>query len=288
VTGVVDSHTHLLPGRLARAIRAYFDEHLTADLAYPLDDRTVLDRHRADGIEAVWTLPYAHRPAMADELNRSVRELAAALADHPVEVVAGCTVHVADHDPAAIVGRAIDAGARVVKLHCSVGRYEADDPRLDPVFAVAAERAVPVVVHLGHATSGHTEAHELTPVERVATRHPGCPVIIAHCGHRAHRRALDLVAGHPNVHADLTPVVADPVPLAAADASAHHDRLLFGTDAPNTAVPACDLLARVRSWSLAPDEEAAILGGNARRLVAVGRRSAPVAGCDGDRPRGTA
>lgn len=271
MTAIVDSHTHLLPERLAQAIRAFFDRHMPPGLAYPADNRTVLDRHHADGIEAVWTLPYAHKPGMADGLNAQVLALARALADHPVEVVAGCTAHVGDDDPGGILARAVDAGARVAKLHCSVGDFDADDERLDPVWALAARRSLPVVVHLGHAVSGHTEHDELEPVAVVARRHPECPIIIAHAGHRAHRRALELLEQHPNLHADLTPVVVDPVPVEADQALDHHQRLLFGSDAPNTAIPAGALLARVRDWALPARAEADILGGNARRLVAAVR-----------------
>lgn len=268
MTAVVDSHTHLLPERLAQAIRVFFDRHMPPGLAYPADNRAVLDRHLADGIDSVWTLPYAHKPHMADELNADMLALARDLADHPVQVVVGCTAHVGDDDPGGIVDRAVDAGARVAKLHCSVGDFEADDPRLDSFWAVAARRSVPVVVHLGHAVSGHTDSAELKPVAAVARRHPECPIVIAHTGHRAHVRALELLEQHPNLHADLTPVVVDPVPVEADRARGHSGRLLFGTDAPNTAIPAAALLERVRAWHLPPEAEAAILGGNARRLVA--------------------
>jgi uncharacterized protein len=265
--GIVDSHTHLLPDRLAQAIRRFFDQHMPGGLQYPLDHRTILDRHAADGVTAVWTLPYAHKPGMAIELNQAMLDLGRRLEDHPVGVVVGCTVHPADQDPGGVVAAAADAGARVCKLHCSVGDFQADDPRLRPVWDAAAERSMPVVVHAGHAVSGHTEADELAPIDRVAARHPDCVVIIAHAGHRASAAALALLDRHPNLYADLTPVVAEPVPLRPADVVARADRLLFGSDAPNTAVTAGALLAHVRSWQLPADVEAAILGGNARRLV---------------------
>lgn len=270
VRGVVDSHTHLLPDRLARAIRRFFDDHMPGDLQYPIDPRTVLDRHAADGITSVWTLPYAHKPGMAVELNAAVVRLGRDLADHVVEVVVGCTAHAGDDDPGGTVEAAADDGARVCKLHCSVGDFEADDPRLDPLYQAAARRAMPVVIHLGHAVSGHTEADELRPVDAVASRHPECAVIVAHAGHRAHLAALELLDRHPNLYADLTPVVDEPVPLTADDVLVRSDRFLFGSDAPNTAIAAGAMLERVRSWRLPPPAEAAVLGGNARRLLAGG------------------
>lgn len=265
---VVDSHTHLLPERLGQAIRRFFDQHMPGGLQYPLDHRTVLDRHAADGIGTVWTLPYAHKPDMAVDLNSAMVHLGRDLADHPVEVVVGCTAHVGDDDPGGLVVAAAEAGARICKLHCSVGDFEADDRRLDPVYEAATRLGLPVVIHLGHAVSGHTEAEELAPVDRVAERHPGCTLIIAHAGHRAHHVALSLLDRHPNLYADLTPVVDEPVPVTGAEVLARPDRFLFGSDAPNTAIDAGSLLTRVRSWGLPADVEAAVLGGNARRLLA--------------------
>ena len=57
-----------------------------------------------------------------------------------------------------------DLGLRVLKLHCSVGDFAADDRRLDPVWEYVSAVALPVVLHAGHAPDGHTEAAELAPV----------------------------------------------------------------------------------------------------------------------------
>ena len=35
--GIVDSHVHLLPGRLAQKVRAFFEMGGPVDFAYPLD-----------------------------------------------------------------------------------------------------------------------------------------------------------------------------------------------------------------------------------------------------------
>jgi predicted TIM-barrel fold metal-dependent hydrolase len=186
----------------------------------------------------------------------------------PVQVVGGATVHPADDDPAGLVVDAVDRlGLGVLKLHCSVGSFDVDECRLDPVFAVAAERRLPVVVHLGDHVSGYTEVHELTALDRVAARHPEVPIVLAHCGHHAAATALAVLDAHPCVHADLTPVGNSPVELAAADIAPRSGRFLFGSDAPNTPFPVGDSLARVRALGLSAEVEAAVLGGNAERLT---------------------
>jgi predicted TIM-barrel fold metal-dependent hydrolase len=264
---IVDCHTHLLPDRLASAIRRFFTEHGTEDFRYPLDHRTVLDRHHVDGISMVWNLPYAHKAGMARELNASMLAVTESLADHPVDVVPGCTVHPDDTDPAADFRDALDAGARVLKLHCSVGNYQPDDPRLGAVLDAAGERGVPIVIHAGHGHDGFTAADELAPIGRAAEQHRSTTLILGHFGHHAFEEAVVLLGEHPNLVADLTPVVYSAVPVTAEIADRHADRILFGTDAPNTGFAASELLGLLRSTGAADATVEAICSGNARRLI---------------------
>jgi predicted TIM-barrel fold metal-dependent hydrolase len=263
---VVDAHVHLLPGRLAEKVRAFFGEHLAERLAYPLDHGEVLDRLAADGVQAVWSLPYAHKAGVADGLNASMADVARTAT--AVRVIGGATVHPDDEDPVTTFRRATEElGLRVLKLHCSVGDYRPDDPRLDGVWERAAELGVPVVVHAGHDVSGRTEAAELAPVGVVASRHPDARIVIAHCGHRAVDAALDLVERHPHVYADLTPVVDEPVRVPAERLASVAPKLLFGSDAPNTAIEVGDGLTAVRDLLLSDEVKAGILGGTATRLL---------------------
>ena len=45
--------------------------------------------------------------------------------------------------------RCLDAGARGIKLHPRAQRFDAADDRLGPVFALAEERRVPILIHGG-------------------------------------------------------------------------------------------------------------------------------------------
>ncbi len=271
---IVDAHVHLHPDRLAAKVRAFMqrprpDGTPRLPMAYGIDPDEVLTAMAADGVERVWSFSYAHKPGIAVGLNEASAELAAATRTGPLPVMGGGTVHPADDDPGAIVEDAVDRlGLGVLKLHCSVGAFDVDDRRLGPVFAVAAERRLPVVIHLGHAVDGRTEVGELAAFDRVAAAHPDAVLILAHSGHEAAHEALAVIDAHPCVHADLTPVASSPVDLAAADIAARPDRFLFGSDAPNTPFGVGESLARVRALGLPPATEAAVLGGNAERLAA--------------------
>lgn len=265
--GIVDSHVHILPEPLASKIRAFFEAHLPGPLVYDTEPRSIVEQLASAGVTSAWTLPYAHRPGIADDLNRAMVALVAELADGPVELIAGLTVHPADADPARTVSHAIgDLGSKVLKLHCSVGDFSLTDPRLAGVWEVAAASRLPVVLHLGRNVSGRTAARDLAGLSRVADAHPSVPLIVAHCGHPATDEVLDLMRRHPNLYADLTPVVVEPVLLEVESVEELHTRILLGTDAPSTGLDASDVISAVVSrYSAAA--AAAIMGANARRLL---------------------
>lgn len=268
---IVDSHVHLLPGRLGEAVRRFFDEFLPGVLVYPNDHAATLEALAGAGVSEVWNLPYAHKPHVGAGLNEASAELAAAPPYPGVRIVGGATVHPGDDDPERVVGTAIDElGLGVLKLHCSVGDFDADHPRLAAMWRLVERRALPAVIHVGHDITGQTHEGELGPLERIARRHPGAPLIIAHSAHPATAEALELIAGHPNVHGDLTPVVADPVAVTDEHLEAHSDKFLLGTDAPNVGVTAEACLERLAG--LSTEARTAITGGNAHRLLSIGGR----------------
>ena len=169
---MVDAHVHLLPTRLQAAIRGFFDRYGidSGRFAYPADHGDVCDRLAAEGVSEVWSLPYARRPGSAAGLNKSMAGLVAARRGGPVQVTGGCTVHPGDDQPLTIVRSAVeDMGLRVLKLHCSVGDFTPDDPRLGPVWEYSAEVALPVVLHAGHAADGHTDDHASRSDRRLPT-----------------------------------------------------------------------------------------------------------------------
>ncbi len=263
----VDSHTHLFPDGLARAIRQFFTDHIGDRLIHPIEPLAVLDALAADGVGEIWNLPYVRLPGRARALNDAMLEVAAGLSSHDVRIVTGCTAHPGDPDPGGEIERSADAGASVVKLHCSVGDFEADDRRLDAVYAVAGDRGLPVVVHAGHGVSGHTEPDELAPVVNAAGRHPSTVIVLAHLGHRAAVRAAGLVAVTPNLWADLTPVLDELPELRLDVIRPITDRLLLGSDAPNTGRLPSEIVTALVDLGLDAPEIDAITSGNARRLV---------------------
>jgi uncharacterized protein len=268
---IVDSHVHLLPERLAAKIRKFFVDRGSPRLLYPYAPGAAREALVAAGVGRCWSLPYAHRGGVAASLNRWMAETFAG----DSFVVPGATVH-PDDDVADIVAEVCNTlGLPVFKLHCSVGRFSADDRRLDPLWRRVSATGSPVVVHPGSAHEGTATGEEVDAVARTASRWPDARIIVAHFGTPATARTLELLSRTRFVYADLTPVVADPVSLLPSAIAGLESRILFGSDTPTVAVSIEDSIARIRDWRLSPADEEAVLGGNADRLLGSSRPAVP-------------
>ena len=258
----VDAHVHAFPDRLALAVRERLDRdgRLAGSPLLPAVAQSVRD----NGFDAAWILPYAHRAGVAESVN----EWSAAEVASVPWLVAGATFHPADPDFDRLVERALgELRLRVVKLHCAVGQFSPADPRLAPLWQAASSLGVPVVVHAGQVSPGDTSAGELQELEPVLAAHPGLRVVLAHAGHPATAAAVELMARHTNLYADLTPVWDRPVELVTEDIGRFPGRFLFGSDAPNNPVAAKGQRARLEEMGLATAELAMVLGGTAMALT---------------------
>jgi uncharacterized protein len=72
--------------------------------------------------------------------------------------------------------RCLDKGARGIKLHPRAQGFLPDDPRLEPVFGLAAERSVPILIHGGRGLPPIADS-----LARLVDRH-NVTLIIAHAG----------------------------------------------------------------------------------------------------------
>jgi uncharacterized protein len=73
--------------------------------------------------------------------------------------------------------RCLDAGARGIKLHPRAQRFDATDGRLAPVFELAGERRVPILIHGGRGLPPIADG-----LARLVEANPDVTLIIAHAG----------------------------------------------------------------------------------------------------------
>jgi len=134
------------------------------------------------------------------------------------------------HARAEIV-RGLDAGMIGIKLAAS---RRADDPLLDPIAELAAERRIPVLQHIWqHRRRDWTgqEASDALELCVLAGRHPSVVFILAHIGGGGDwLHSLHAVRDVANIYVDLSGSGVDGGMLEACVASVGASRLLWGSD----------------------------------------------------------
>jgi uncharacterized protein len=159
--------------------------------------------------------------------------------------------------------RALDAGARGIKLHPRAEQFTLDHPQVAELFAIAEERGVPMLIHAGRgipALGRHVVQH--------AERHPGANVILAHAGicdlAWIWRSALEL----PNLFFDTS--WWNPADLITLFSLVPPGQILYGSDAPYGR-PVLSVTLCVRSAiqaGLGEEQLRWVLGGQIDRLLA--------------------
>jgi hypothetical protein len=243
--GLADIHTHFLPPRMLRRVWQYFDAAgplvgVSWPIRYKWSDEERVAHLRSMGVRMFSALAYAHRPDMAADLNAWTLAFG--------QATPGClpsATFYPEPGVAQYVGQALDAGARIFKIHLQVGGFPADDPRLEPVWGLLAEAGVPVVVHAGHAPVG-TEHTGPGPFGSLLARHRRLPAIIAHMGAPDYEAFLRLAADYERVALDTTMIFTEffdklaPFPATARPLARDlglAGKILLGSDFPNIPYP---------------------------------------------------
>lgn len=147
------------------------------------------------------------------------------LADEfPDKLVAFCRIDPADH-PVELAQEAIAAGARGIKLHPAGEEFDIGDPRLDGVYGLAQEHALPMIVHAGPELDGIGR----TALE-LCDRFPSARLILAHGALTDLSWIYEEVDEHPNVFFDTS--WWGPVHTLALFALVPPGRILNASDLP--------------------------------------------------------
>jgi len=148
----------------------------------------------------------------------------AAAAAHPDQVVAFCRV--SPHDGALEEARrALDAGARGIKLHPRAERFGMDEPAVADLVALAHERCVPVLIHAGRGIPALGEN-----TVRLAARHPDATLILAHAAISDLAWLWRVLPSAPNVLVDTA--WWNPVDLVALCALSPPANVIWASDSP--------------------------------------------------------
>ncbi len=238
----IDVHTHLHPEWLSAAIRRWFVGRPGWDFQYRTEPEWVARFLAEQDVDRFVFFSYAHKAGLARELNAWLHETARRL---PAGLPLG-TVHPGDPDVVDVAREALDRyGFKGFKFHINVQRFHPDDPRILPVYELLLARGAVLLIHVGSAPWPN-EYDGFPRFERVMTMFRELKVIVAHMGQFETRRHLELMERCPNMYLDTTAAMAPqsaiyregPGASAAdvtdADLVRWQDRILFGSDFPNT------------------------------------------------------
>ncbi len=203
----IDAHTHL-----------GLDEDRMAQTLEELIGH--LDAHR---IERAVTFPL-HDPDRGENYTVPNDRVLEWCAQSNGRVVPFCRLNLTG-DPLAEAERAIGLGARGIKLHPRAQAFSVDDERLDPVFKIAAEHRLPVLIHAGRGMPPIGEA-----LATAAERNPEATLILAHAAIVDQDRIATLVAGRPNVVFDAS--AWSPIDLHGLLTRVPPEQLVWASDLP--------------------------------------------------------
>lgn len=159
--------------------------------------------------------------------------------------------------------RALDLGARGIKLHPRSQAFALDDERLGPIFELAVERSVPILIHGGRGLPPIAEH-----LEALVRRNEGVQLIVAHAGIADMAGLAGRLGGISGVFFDTS--VWSAVDLLDLYRQVAPEQVVYASDYPYGRQPN-SLLVAVRTAKLAGFDDKQLrllLGGTARRIAA--------------------
>jgi predicted TIM-barrel fold metal-dependent hydrolase len=242
-TPIFDAHVHLgtdLDGMTGsfEELMAVCDRYgIERCFAFSLDEP---DRHPAFHKPNDRTLAFAERSQ-----GRLIPFVRLDLGEEPLEEAERC----------------LGLGARGIKLHPRSQGFHINDSRLEPIFALAAERRVPVLIHGGRG---------LPPIADhlagLVDRYPSAQLIVAHAGIADLGGLASALGGRAGAFFDTS--VWSPVDLLDFFRQVAPEQILYASDYPYGQQPSSLLIAvrTARLAGLSESELRMILWENADRI----------------------
>jgi predicted TIM-barrel fold metal-dependent hydrolase len=165
-------------------------------------------------------------------------------------------------EPVEEAKRCLDLGARGIKLHPRAQRFLLNDERLAPIFELAAERRVPILIHGGRGLPRIADH-----LERLIDAYPEAQLIIAHGGIADLAALSEAFGGRAGVFVDTS--VWSPVDLLDVFYRFSPEQILYASDYPYGQQPTSLLIALRTAAAAGYSEEQVrdLLGRSAMRIL---------------------
>jgi len=276
---IIDIHTHLYPKVIRDNRQAFFAGEPAFQLLYdsprakmagPQDLLAVMDDQ---GVDKAVIFGFPWRSLETAKINNDA--VAEAVARHPDRFIGFCCLDPAHPQAPAEVERTLTSGlGGIGELAFYQGGINAAAlAALDPIMALAKQRACPVLIHtnepVGHAYPGKSP-NTLVQIYAMVRRYPDNTIILAHWGGGLFFYALlkkEVSEAMANVVVDTaaSPFVYQPQVYRHAVDIVGAERILFGSDFP--LLEPKRYFAELDQNGLTPEQLALIRGGNAARIL---------------------
>jgi uncharacterized protein len=210
---------------------------------------------RTDEAQRRETLAIMRRRNIIGMVSGEPSMLAAWKAEAPERIIAGLDLRLGDSNSQAHVGvrtpeeirKLLDVGAFAVlgEVMTQYEGYAADDPVLEPYWALAESLDIPVGIHSGPGGPGEPyfgspayRARNGSPlrIEDVLVRHPRLRLYLMHAGYPFIDDLRAVLFAHPQLYVDIASIVyTEPRPafyafLKSIVDAGYGDRVMFGSD----------------------------------------------------------
>lgn len=163
----------------------------------------------------------------------------------------------------------LDEGFRGLKVYPVYQYHYTNDPRLYPLYAAAQDLNVPALVHTGSSVFRGARIKYGDPLhlDDVAIDFPGLTILMAHGGRPFwYEQAFWMARRHSNVYIEVSGLPAQKLLTYFPRLEDIPEKFVYGSDWPGNPDLRRNLDA-IRDLPISESAKAAILGGNASRLL---------------------
>lgn len=234
---VVDAHVHVFPHDIFSAIWKWFDA-FAWPIRYQLRTSQIFEFLLSRGVTHIVALQYAHKPGIADQLNRYMAEQCR---PYPDLITGMATIFPGEDNAARILQEAFALGLRGLKLHAHVQCFDMNADNMNPVYDLCQSNNKPIIMHVGREPKSpayHCDPYKICSaekLERVLQDFPHLRICVPHFGIDETAAYQKLIEKYDHLWLDTTMILADYFPLRETIELDRYriDRIMYGSDFPN-------------------------------------------------------
>jgi hypothetical protein len=183
-----------------------------------------------------------------------------------------CTVNpFVSNNPAQELKKYRNLGAKGLKLYPSYNHFYPNESRIYPLYALAQEERLPVLIHTGSSVFRGSKIKYSDPIhlDDVASDFPDLRVIMAHSGRGLwYEKAFFLSRLHPNLYLEVSGLPPKNLLKYFPEMEKNIDKFIYGSDWPGVRTISSNIEA-IEELPLTEQSKRKILRDNAARVLSL-------------------